>query len=70
MRIFNYEEENLKKNDKIYQETLNKKVLKKTILNLSDYSQIFIDNLNGNFDKNFSLKEIIDLKEMKYLNTF
>ena len=66
-RIFNYELENLKK-DKRYQEILNKKVLKQTISNLSEYYQIFIDNLNG--DKELSLETIIKLEGNQIFNYF
>jgi len=51
----------LKKSDKKYQEILNRKCLKQTISNLSDYYQIFIDNLNG--DKENILDKVLRLNE-------
>jgi len=68
LRIFNNELDNSKKNEKEYQEILNKKTLKETISHLSDYYQVFIDNLNG--DKNISLREVFDLENNKIVDTF
>ena len=67
-RIFNYEFKNLDKNDKKYQEILNKKCLKQTISNLSDYYQIFIDNLNGDIEP--TLDTIIPLKGDEIFENF
>ena len=51
MRIYDYELEELKDEDKKKankaKKAINKKILKETISNLSDYYQIFIDNLYG-----------------------
>jgi len=68
LRIFNNELDKLKNNEKEYQEFLNKKTLKERISNLSDYYQIFIDNLNG--DKNACLKEVFDLEKNKIFDIF
>ena len=68
LRIFNSELKNLDKNDKKYLEILNKKCLKQTISNLSDYYQIFIDNLNG--DKDPTLDAVIPLKGDKIFENF
>ena len=49
VRIYDYELEILKDKKKTKKEkrAINKKILKETISNLSDYNQIFIDNLYG-----------------------
>jgi len=68
LRIFNNELKDLKKKDKKYQEILNRKCLKQTISNLSDYYQIFIDNLNG--DKELKLDKILKLNTKQIFETF
>ena len=52
-RIFNSELEEFEKKSKEKQEIINKKILKETISLLSEYYQIFIDNLNGDASINF-----------------
>ena len=46
-RIFNNELNDLDNKDEKVKKEINKKILKETISNLSEYYQIFIDNLNG-----------------------
>ena len=59
-RIFNFETKNGKETN------TSNKLLKESISLLSDYYQIFIDNLNG--DENISLKNILELKGSKFFN--
>ena len=47
IRIYDSELKNLEKKSKKEQRIVNRKMLKETISNLSQYYQIFIDNLNG-----------------------
>ena len=53
-RIFNFELKEMKLGNVKYKEKINKKTLKETISNISDYYQIFIDNLNG--EEKYSIK--------------
>ena len=46
-RVYDYELKDPDKKTKKEQKIINKKILKETISNLSEYYQIFIDNLNG-----------------------
>jgi len=68
LRIFNNEFKDLQKKDKKYQEILNRKCLKQTISNISDYYQIFIDNLNG--DKKLKLDKILKLNTEQVFENF
>ena len=56
-RIFNFELKEMKLGNVKYKEKINKKTLKETISNISDYYQIFIDNLNG--EEKYSIKEFL-----------
>ena len=47
---------------------LEKKILKETISHLSDYYQIFIDNLNGVGE--LRLESILELKGLKFFEKF
>ena len=47
IRIYDSELENWGKKSKKEQKIVKRKILKETISNLSEYYQIFIDNLNG-----------------------
>ena len=57
IRLFYKELEDYDKKSEKIKKTINSKILKETLSNLSDYYQIFIDNLNGKED---SLKNIIE----------
>ena len=72
-RIFETEKEDQLKRSKTNEKTLNKKILKETVSNLSGFYQIFIDNLNGN-DKtnidNIFLDDLDDNNKIKRNNIF
>ena len=57
VRVFNYELHDLENKSKEEREKINNKILNETIPILSDYSQVFIDDLNG--DEQYSLNNII-----------
>ena len=56
-RIYNSEIDELENKTQKQQEIINKKILKETISLLSEYYQIFIDNLNG--DSRLSLDDLL-----------
>ena len=66
IRIFNHELKDFDLKNEKMKEKINKKILKETMSNLSDYYQIFIDNLNG--DNTIDLKNLIESKEDKFLD--
>ena len=59
-RIYNSDLEDFDNKTKKHQNYINKKILNETISLLSEYYQIFIDNLNG--DDNLTLDNILTLK--------
>jgi len=50
------------------QNETNKNILKETISHLSEYYQVFIDDLNG--DYNFSLEKVIYAKGKEFYEKF
>ena len=62
-RIFNSELVEFEKKTQIQQEKINKKILKETISLLSDYYQIFIDNLNG--DENLNIQDLMNSNSLE-----
>ena len=59
-RIFNSELNDFDKKSEKEKKEIEKKMLKETISNLSDYYQIFIDNING--DEQLTLNNILKMK--------
>ena len=64
-RLFYDELKECDKKNENEKKKIDKKILKETMSNLSDYYQIFIDNLNG--DENINIKNIIGLEKDKIL---
>ena len=62
-RILNSELLELDNKTKIQQEKINKKILKETISLLSEYYQIFIDNLNG--DENLNIQDLMNSNSLE-----
>ena len=67
-RVFNNELKDLDNKDDKVRKEINKKILKETISNLSEYYQIFIDNLNG--DDELILKNIIKMTGKDLFNKY
>ena len=59
-RVFDSELKDLKNKSEKEKKEINKKILRETISNLSEYSQTFIDNLNG--EEIISLDDLIDME--------
>ena len=62
-RIYHSELDGLKNKTKKQQQSINKKILKETISLLSEYYQIFIDNLNG--DDVLNIDDLLNLKSFE-----
>jgi hypothetical protein len=62
-RIYNSELEELEKKTQKQQEIINKKILKETISLLTEYYQIFIDNLNG--DNKINVVDLLELNSLQ-----
>ena len=60
VRIFNSELKDFDKKPKKEQNEINNKILRRTLSSLSEYHQIFIDNLNAN--ENLSVEKILQMK--------
>ena len=65
-RIFDSELKDFKNKSEKEKKEVNKKILKETISNLYEYSQTFIDNLNG--EESFSLDNIIHMEGSEIFN--
>ena len=65
LRVFDNEIKDLELKDEKVKKEVNKKILKETVSNLSEYYQIFIDNLNA--DENVSINNLLKMDECDML---